>query len=358
LPAEPATGAVVVRVPMACRHGRPRAPGGSTVRASCGPVRRRPDGAAARAGAYLDGDSYYRTENLQGGAMPGRNRTILVSGATGQQGGAIADELLQAGWSVRAMTRRPEGDAARALASRGAEVVRADLDDEASLRRALAGAWGALAVQNTWEAGVEGEEEQGKRFALVAKESGIEHLVYQSVGSAHRTTGIPHFDNKWRVEETIRSLGFPSYTIIRPVFFMENLLSPWFKPYIDQGNLAFGMEPDTRLQMIAVEDIGKYGFKAFEEHEAMNGREIDIAGDELTGPEMAAVLSEVTGRPIEFYRVPIEEVRKGSEEFAIMLEWFDRIGYDADIDGNAREFDIHATKFREWAERQDWTPAG
>jgi uncharacterized protein YbjT (DUF2867 family) len=289
--------------------------------------------------------------------MVNRDRLVLVSGATGQQGGAIARELMGAGWRVRAMTREPEGAAARAVATQGAELVQADLDDEASLRRALDGAWGAVAVQNTWEAGVEGEEEQGKRFARLAKEAGVEHYLYQSVGSAHRGTGIPHFDNKARVEELVRTLGFPSHVIIRPVFFMENLLSPWFKPYIDQGVLAFGMQPDTRLQVIAVEDIGKYGLKAFEEHESLSGREIDIAGDELTAPEMAQVLSDTAGREIVFQQVPIEEVRKASEEYAMMLEWFDAVGYDTDIEGNAREFGITPTRFREWAARQDWTPA-
>jgi uncharacterized protein YbjT (DUF2867 family) len=284
-------------------------------------------------------------------------RVVLISGATGQQGGAIARELLAAGWRVRGMTRKPESDAARELARLGAEIVQADLDDEASLRRALAGAWGALAVQNTWEAGVEREEEQGKRFARLAKEAGVQHYVYQSVGSAHRDTGIPHFDNKWRVEETVRELGFPSHVIIRPVFFMENLSSPWFKPYIDQGTLAFGMAPETRLQLIAVEDIGRYGLRAFTDAATLQGREIDIAGDELTAPEMAEILSEVSGRPIQFVQAPIEEIRKASEDYALMLEWFDRVGYDADIEGTAREFGVRPTRFREWAARQDWTPA-
>jgi uncharacterized protein YbjT (DUF2867 family) len=286
--------------------------------------------------------------------MATHDEVVLVSGATGNQGGNIARELLDAGWRVRAMTRKPESDAARALSEKGAEVVQADLDDEASLHRALKGAWGAVAVQNTWEAGVEREEEQGKRFARVAKDAGIQHLLYQSVGSAHRHTGIPHFDNKWRIEQTIRELGFPSWTVLRPVFFMENLLSPWFKPYIDQGSLAFGMKPETRLQMIAVRDIGKYGRAAFERYEELNGRGIDLAGDELTGPEAAAILSEVSGRDIAFHQVPIDQVRAASEEYAIMLEWFDAVGYDADIEGTAREFGVKPTRFREWAEQQDW----
>ncbi len=287
--------------------------------------------------------------------MAGREGLVLVSGATGQQGGAIARELLEAGWRVRAMTRKPGAEAAQALARRGAEVVQADLDDDASVRRALDGGWGAVAIQNTWEAGVEREEDQGKRFAKAARDAGIQHLLYQSVASAHRGTGIPHFDNKWRVEQTIRDLRFPSWTVIRPVFFMENLLSPWFKPYIDQGTLAIGMKPDTRLQMIAVQDIGKYGLRAFERHAQLNGRAIDIAGDELTGPEAAAILSDVTGRPISFYSVPIEDVRKGSEEYAVMLEWFDAVGYDADIAGTSKEFDVPPTRFREWAAAQRWS---
>ena len=280
---------------------------------------------------------------------------VLVTGATGNQGGAIARELLAAGWPVRAMTRKPDGEAARALAAKGAEVVRGDLDDEASIRSAMNGAWGAVAVQNTWEAGVVGEEEQGKRFARAAKDAGLQHLLYQSVGSAHRKTGIPHFDNKWRIEQTIRELDIPSWTVLRPVFFMENLLSPWFKPYIDQGNLAIGMKPDTRLQMIAVRDIGTYGYKALERHAELNGRAIDLAGDELTGPEAAAILSQVTGRKISFYQVPIDQVRAGSEEFAIMLEWFDAVGYDADIEGTAKEFGVTPTSFRTWAESQNWS---
>jgi uncharacterized protein YbjT (DUF2867 family) len=280
---------------------------------------------------------------------------VLVSGATGQQGGAIASELLDAGWRVRAMTRRPESEPARALAARGAEVVVADLNDERSLLRALEGAWGAVGVQNTWEAGVELEEEQGKRFARAVKQAGTQHLLYQSVGSAHRNTGIAHFDNKRRVEQTIEELGIPSWTVVRPVFFMENFVSPWFKPYLDQGTLAIGMKPETRLQMVAVRDIGKYGLVAIEQHERLNGRAIDIASDELTGPEVAEILTEVTGRPISFYSVPIEQVREGSVEFAVMLEWFDAVGYESDIEANAREFGVAPMRFKEWAHTQRWS---
>jgi uncharacterized protein YbjT (DUF2867 family) len=281
--------------------------------------------------------------------------TILVTGATGQQGGAVARELLRAGHKLRAMTRKPGSEQARALASLGAEVVQADLGDAASLRKATDGVWGVFAVQNTWEAGVEGEEAQGKSQAQIARGCGVQHYVYTSVGSAHRNTGIPHFDNKWRVEETIRGLGFPSYTIFRPAFFMENLLGPWFKPGIDQGKLMVGIKPETRLQMIAVRDIGRYGLVAFERHAELNGSSFDIAGDELTMPETAKQISEAAGRTVAFERVPIEQVRQFSDDFATMLEWFDRVGYNADIRGNAAKYGVAPTSFAEWSRSVQWS---
>ncbi|HKA35180.1 MAG TPA: NmrA/HSCARG family protein [Thermoanaerobaculia bacterium] len=283
------------------------------------------------------------------------SKVILVTGATGHQGGAVARELLARGHRVRAMTRKPEGDAGRALAKQGAEVVAGNLDDEGSIRKALSGAWGAFAVQNTWEAGVEGEETQGKRFAKAAKDAGVRHFVYTSVASAHRQTGIPHFDNKFRVEETVRGLGFPSHVILRPVYFMENWISPWFKPSIDGGKLAMAVKPGTVLQQIAVADIGKYGAWAFENPEKLNRREIDIAGDALTIPQTAKIISEAKGKPVEFLRVPIEEVRKGSADFAAMLEWFDRVGYDADIPATSRESGIRPTTFQDWASKTTWS---
>jgi len=284
-----------------------------------------------------------------------RNKdVILVTGATGHQGGAVARELLARGHRVRAMTRKPDSDAAQALAALGAELVKGDLDNAEALKRAIQGAWGVFAVQNTWEAGVEGEEAQGKRIAEIARKNGVQHYVYTSVASAHRKTGIPHFDNKWRIEETVRGLAFPSHVIIRPVFFMENSLSPWFKPGIDQGKLMIGIKPTTVLQMIAVADIGKYGLLAFEKPAELNRREIDIAGDAHTMPETANILSKAAGRTITFQQVPIAEVRKSSEDYAKMLEWFDGVGYDADIAGNAKQYGIRPTTLREWAASANW----
>jgi len=281
--------------------------------------------------------------------MAGNDRIVLITGATGHQGGATARELQGKGFQIRGMTRKPDSDAAKALAKLGVQVVQGDLNDEASLEAALDGAWGVYAVQNTWEAGVEGEETQGKRIATLAKRKGVQHYVYASVASADRKTGIPHFDNKWRVEETVRGLKFPSYTIIRAVFFMENLTSPWF---LNGDKLVSAMDPHTVLQMIAADDIGKFGARAFTHAKEMNGTELDIAGDAMTMPQAVEALSRGLGRKLEFVRIPIEEVRKNSEDFAIMLEWLDRVGYDADIPGNERKYDIRPIKLEEWARKQ------
>lgn len=279
---------------------------------------------------------------------------ILVTGATGNQGGAIARQLLSKGFRVRAMTRNPQSDKSKALAALGAEVVQGEFDDPGSLERALEGVWGAYSVQNTWEAGVAREEEQGKLFAEIARKKAVAHFVYSSVGSAHRQTGIPHFDNKWRIEEKIRALAFPSYTILRPAFFMDNFVSPWFKPGLLEGKLKVALKPDTVLQMNAVEDIGKFGLLAFENHERMNGVELDFAGDQLTMPETAEIISRAMGKEVIFERTPIEEVRKWSEDFAVMLEWFDRVGYCANIDALEKNYGVKLVKFSEWVTKADW----
>ena len=272
-------------------------------------------------------------------------RIVLISGATGQQGGATARALAGKGFTIRALTRNPDSDAAKALAATGAEIVKGDLDDEASLKAALADAWGAYAVQNTWTAGVEGEEAQGHRFAKAARAAGVQHFVYASVASADRKTGIPHFDNKSRVEDTVRSLGFTSYAIIRPVFFMENLPSPWF---LNGDKLVSALYPKTVLQMIAVSDIGEYGALAFTD-ERFRNLELDIAGDAATMPQTAEILSGALGRTIEYLEIPMSEIRKNSDDFALMLEWFDAVGYDADIAGNAKTYAVKPTSLKEWA---------
>jgi len=277
-------------------------------------------------------------------------KTILITGATGKQGGATLRHLVKrGGFKLRAMTRKPDGEAAKALSALGAEVVTGDLDDEKSLARAVAGAWGVFAVQNTWEAGIEREEEQGKRLAKVARDGGVQHFVYTSVGSANRRTGIPHFENKVRVEETVKQLKFPSHVILRPVFFMENLPSPWF---LNGDKLTTALKPDTKLQMVAVDDIGKFSAKAFIEADKFKGAEIDYAGDAVTMPEAAAALSELTGKQVTYQPIPIAAVRQNSDDFARMLEWFDAGGYTADIPSLEKKWGIRPITLKEWVRTQ------
>jgi uncharacterized protein YbjT (DUF2867 family) len=271
-------------------------------------------------------------------------RTVLISGATGQQGGAVAAALAGKPFEIRAMTRKPESEKAQALARKGVHIVKGDFNDPASLKPALAGAWGVFAVQTPGMA--DAEEEQGKRIATLAREAGVQHFVYASVASAHRKTGIPHFESKFRIEETVRSLKFPSHVILRPVFFMENLVSPWFL----RGNkIVTAVAPTTVIQMIAVADIGKFGAWAFIDAARLAGREIDIAGDAVTMPAAAAALSKGLGRTITYVPIPIEEVRKNSADFAAMLEWFDRVGYNADITALEQESGVTTTKLAAWA---------
>ena len=276
------------------------------------------------------------------------DRTILITGVTGNQGGGVAQALRGSGFHLRGLTRKPDGERAAALVRQGVDVVKGDLDDETTLRRALTGAWGVFSVQNSLEAGVEREEVQGKRLATMAREAGVQHFVYTSVGSANKRTGIPHFDNKGRIEETVRGLRFPSHVILRPVFFMENLLAPFS---LQGSTLAWALGPDTKLQMIAVDDIGWFGARAFTDAAALNCREIDLAGDVRTMPEVAAVLTEALGRPIAFAQTPIEQVRQYSNDTAVMLEWFDRVGYSADIAGLEREFGCGLMKLPDWTRR-------
>lgn len=272
-------------------------------------------------------------------------KTILVTGATGKQGGALLRHLVGGAFKLRALTRKPDSKAAQALAAQGIEVVQGDIDDVESLKAALKNVWGLFAVQNTWEAGVEGEEEQGKRIARLAREAGVQHFVYSSVGSAERATGVPHFDNKWRIENEVRSLGFPSHVILRPVFFMENLSSAGF---LNGAVLGTAMKPETMLQMVAVDDIGRVGARAFTDAAKLTGREIEIAGDKATMAQAAAVLSKSLGRDIQFVEYPIAAVRGQSEDMALMLEWFERVGYGADIAALDAEFGP-MTRLADWA---------
>jgi uncharacterized protein YbjT (DUF2867 family) len=289
--------------------------------------------------------------------MEGRGnggRVILVSGATGQQGGAVSRSLLERGFAVRALTRDPEKAEARELADLGTEVVGGDLEDRSSIEQALEGVYGVFSVQQFWETGYEGEVRQGVQLADAAKAAGVEHYVYSSVGSAHRETGIAHFDSKWEVEEHVRASGVP-YTVLRPVFFMQNW--EFMREPILGGTLPQPLDPDKPFQMIDAEDIGVFAAMALEDPDKWIGRDVDLAGDELTMPEIAGTFSRVIGRDVDYFQVPWEgfEEQMG-EEYAVMYRWFNDHGYEADISG-LREEHPGLASFEQYLRAHGWENA-
>jgi uncharacterized protein YbjT (DUF2867 family) len=255
------------------------------------------------------------------------NRLILVTGATGQQGGAVLKHLRERGFPVRALTRDPTHEKARKLVGQGTEVVRGDLEDSASLTRAIDGVYGVYSVQNWHEGGVEAEIRQGKNLTDAAKRSRVSHLVYSSVAGADQKTGIPHFDSKWQIEQHLQSSGV-KYTVLRPVFFMENWLG--MRNAIEQGGLELPLLPETPLQMIAVDDIGAFAALVFEKPGRWHGETREIAGDELTMTAIAERLSRA-GNEVQYGQVPWDqwEQRAGHEQ-AVMWRWFQDHGYHVD----------------------------
>ncbi len=286
-------------------------------------------------------------------------RLILVCGATGKQGGAAARSLLDRGFRVRGLTRDPQKPEAEALAEQGAEVVQGDMEHRSAMDRVLEGAHGVFSVQNFWEAGYDREVKQGKTVADAAKTAGVEHFVYSSVGSAHRQTGISHFESKWEIEEHVREIGLP-YTILRPVFIMHNW--EWMREHILGGALAQPLDPDKPFQHVAVEDVGAFAAIAFEHPEEWIGREVDLGGDEQTMPEIAETFGRVIGREISYYQVPWDQFEEQmGEEVTVQYRWLNDVGYEADIAALRQEYP-ELTTFERYLRSHGWegaeVPAG
>ena len=271
------------------------------------------------------------TAALAAACAPGADepKTILVTGATGTQGGAVARELLERGYAVRGLTRDPASDRAAALAELGAEMVRGDFDDAASLAAAMDGAYGVFAVTDFWEHGYDKEVRHGRNLVDAAKKAGIRHFVYTSVAGADDDTGIPHFDSKAEVEAYLHGSGL-AYSVVRPVEFMDNVR--WYRDMIFGGTLFDPRDAGRSHQWIAASDIGFFVGEAFDNPDEWLGRTLEIAGDELTIAEYVALLSEVSGIDVAYQQVPWEAFEEqAGEEMAVMVRWFDDSGYDVDI---------------------------
>ena len=287
--------------------------------------------------------------------MKKTNKTVLVTGATGRQGGAVIRHMLRNEWKLRALTRSPNAPAAQELTRQGVEVVQGDLEDPASLERAARGVYGVYSVQDFWSVGVKREVQQGKNVADAAKKSGVEHFVYSSAGGAERNSGIDHFESKWEVENYIRRLGLPA-TMIRPVAFMENYYIDQVEIGILKGKLMDPIRADKPYQTIATNDIGAFVAFAFDRPKEFIGLELEIAGSELTNPEAAQVFSRVLGKRVKFQKLPMLMVRLilGKEIYQ-MFRWFNQAGFKADIAGLRRRYpEVHLKNLEEWLHSEGW----
>ena len=281
-------------------------------------------------------------------------KRVLVTGATGQQGGAVTQALLNNGHTVRGLTRNADSDSAQHLAAQGVEIVVGDFTDPDSLFRAADGVDTIFAMTTPFEQGVDAETAQGLVLVDAAKQANVGHLVYSSFANADKQTGVPHFDSKYAVEEAIVASGVP-YTIIAPVFFMDNLLQPWMSGTLNEGKLSMAMPGTRPLQQISVANIGAFAAAVIDRRESVFGKRFDIAGDELTNEALAAVFADILGRPVNYEGFPPDAMRAQSEDMALMFEWFDAVGYSADIESLRRDFpEVGWHRFEEWARLQDW----
>lgn len=259
------------------------------------------------------------------------DQLIVVTGATGQQGGAVARHLLQDGWKVRALVRNPGKDAAQKLAALGAELMQGDMNDAASLQSAFRGAYGVFSVQNFWlpDVGYDGEVRQGKNVADAVKTENVRHLLFSSVGAAHRGEGQKHFTSKFEIENYIKQLGLP-YTILRPVAFMDN--ENYQRAAISNGMFfSWGLPAEKTLQLIASDDIGAAAAVVFANPAEYMGKTIELGTEELTEAQRVAILSRVIGRPVQLVPPQWDPNKPPDPEQIAMARFFGGEAYTADI---------------------------
>ncbi|GAB2980402.1 NmrA/HSCARG family protein [Amycolatopsis acidiphila] len=265
------------------------------------------------------------------------SRLAVVFGATGQQGGAVARRLLADGWRVRGVTRDPSSAKARALA--GAEMV---------VSPSFEGVDAVFSVHPGPLAPGEDEFADGKAIADAAHEHGVGHLVHSSGQLADRLAALGLQQDKWRVEQYLATLGV-SATVLRPSSFMENYFNPLFG--LSDGTLRTALNPDTRQQLIALDDIAAFTALAFTDPATYRGQTIELAGDALTPPEIAAAVSAATGLPVPYEHLAIEDLRKVNPRFAAGYEVMNSLAQaSADIPALRRRHPGLMT-FATWLER-------
>jgi uncharacterized protein YbjT (DUF2867 family) len=260
--------------------------------------------------------------------MSRRDELIAVSGATGKQGGTVVRHLLSAGFRVRGLTRSTDSIAARALAGRGVEMVRCDLNTPTSLIAALAGAYGVFSVQNYYEKGVgfAGEIRQGRALADAAKAAGVEHFVQSTMATAVDAEAVHHFRSKFQIERYIDEIGLPR-TFLGTVWFMDNLYDPTMGGETNFAVIAGTLGRERPFEMMAVDDLGAIAGAVFQDRARFVGQKLDIAGDRKTVSEMRATFHEVIGRAPPRYGIPNMVMRLLHADIAGQLRWQKRIGW-------------------------------
>ncbi|XRD90821.1 NmrA/HSCARG family protein [Dyella nitratireducens] len=286
---------------------------------------------------------YLRTDSRFACPLASKNeRIILVTGATGRQGNAVYRHLQKKGFTLRALVRDPNSDQARQLMGNGQEVFQGSFDDLDSVTRAMDGVYGVFSVQPYTAR----EVEQGVAVIEAANRQNVSHFVYSSVGAADEETGIPHFESKIKVEDHLRSSGLP-YTIVRPVFFMENWLRK-FGESIRNGQLQQPLSSTANLQMVAVDDIGAFAALAFEHPEKWRNRTFSLAGDELSMQQIADAFSRMTSQEVKYVQVSWDQFEKNmGRELTVMYHWFEEEGFHFDIEATRREYPLTHT-FNQW----------
>lgn len=230
------------------------------------------------------------------------NKIILVTGGTGKQGGAVARNLMQHGYTVKALTRNPDSPNALVLKNQNVILVKGDLNKPETYREHLTGVHGIFSVQ-TFENGISKEIQQGTVLATLAMESGVKHFLYSSAIGAHLNTGVPHLDSKFIIENHIRELAMP-YTIIRPASFYENFLIPQVKKGILKGKLTQTINSDTIMPYIATDDIGKAAVKIFGNFQEYSGKTLALGNEQLDSLELAEKFSRALNKKVEYKRLP------------------------------------------------------
>jgi uncharacterized protein YbjT (DUF2867 family) len=280
---------------------------------------------------------------------------ILVTGATGRQGGAVIQHLLRNKLSVRALSRSPDSISSQALISKGVQVIKGDMGDPDSLAHAMNNCYAVFSIQNFFEYGAEFEIRYGKIMADAAKKTGISHFVYSSVCNAGDHTGVPHFETKCIIEKYIQQLGLPA-TILRPVKFMENYYILQVFRGILGGKLFDPIKAGKKHQMISVDDIGAYAAAAFMNPDQYMGRVIELAGDELSNEQIAITMSRVLGLKLKFKKLPLLVARLMMDrEMYLMFKWFNEKGFSADMGKTQLQFpSVIPTTLDKWLINENW----